>query len=411
MHQARKRTVTFSILIAAGLAVGIALYLLPRGEEVLGTVTPPGPPEPAMPHVSPPPPTVAVPVPPVPVPPVPPQVPARRPQVDLVFALDTTGSMSGLLEGAKRKIWSIANQVLSGQPKPDVRIGLVGYRDLGDAYVTRPFPLSEDIDEVYSNLRQFRAEGGGDTPEHVNKALADALRKMQWREGQNVLRLVFLVGDAPPHEGREGLYSSALAREAVRKGIIINTVRCGAQEDTEQAWKQLSLAAGGIYTSVRQDGGMVAIATPLDDKLAALNARLSATMLAAGGAGERAAAARRLAVNASMDGWAQAESAKFRARSGKLDSSDLLGKMAKGAKLEAMKDEELPAAVAAVAPPKRTAYVAKVAQQRAELQQEIDKLARDRDAYIKAKRPATAGVDDAVAGALKKQGAKAGIAY
>src|SRR4051794_24266330 len=63
-------------------------------------------------------------------------VPQVAPRVELVFALDTTGSMSGLIDGAKRKIWSIAQFIAQGQPKPDVRIGLVAYRDIGDAYVT-----------------------------------------------------------------------------------------------------------------------------------------------------------------------------------------------------------------------------------------------------------------------------------
>ena len=51
-------------------------------------------------------------------------VPQVAPRVELVFALDTTGSMSGLIDGAKRKIWSIAQFIAQGQPKPDVRIGL-----------------------------------------------------------------------------------------------------------------------------------------------------------------------------------------------------------------------------------------------------------------------------------------------
>ena len=58
---------------------------------------------------------------------------AKTPRIDLVFALDTTGSMAGLLDGAKRKIWAIANKVVSGQPRPDVRIGLVAYREIGRA--------------------------------------------------------------------------------------------------------------------------------------------------------------------------------------------------------------------------------------------------------------------------------------
>src|SRR6202012_357336 len=77
---------------------------------------------------------------------LPPPATASRPQVDVVFAIDTTGSMSALLDGAKRKIWQIARYIAQGQPAPQLRIGLVAYRDLGDEYVTKFFDLTDDLD-------------------------------------------------------------------------------------------------------------------------------------------------------------------------------------------------------------------------------------------------------------------------
>jgi hypothetical protein len=399
MSSVAKRNITLSIFTLAGLAVLIALSLASSRKKAVAAA-----PQPASPLFTPSP--VASPNAPV-------TAPQSRPVVDAVFVLDTTGSMGGLIQGAKQKIWSIANQILSGQPRPDVRIGLVGYRDLGDDYVTRVFPLSEDMEDVYSNLSSFKAEGGGDTPEHVNKALYDAIHKMQWRDSGNALRLVFLVGDAPPHEGREGLTSSKIVADAASNGIILNTVRCGDATDTELAWKRLASKSGGIYTSIQQDGGMVAIATPMDGRLTELNAKLSGTLLPAGSEGARAEARRRVEINASMDGMAQAESAKFRAKSGKLDSYDLLTVLKKGKKLEAMPASELPPAMASMPKEEQKAFVEKVTREREEIQREITKVSKDRDAYIrsKAKPGGGKGLDDTIGVALKKQGSKIGIGY
>ena len=129
-----------------------------------------------------------------------PLVPAsRKPRVEVVFALDTTGSMSGLIDGAKRKIWSIVNEIQKAEQKPEVRLGVVAYRDRGDAYVTQTIPLSDDIDAVYAQLMRLSADGGGDEPEDVNAALHEAVNNMAWSDGKGVLKLVFLVGDAEPH--------------------------------------------------------------------------------------------------------------------------------------------------------------------------------------------------------------------
>ena len=87
---------------------------------------------------------------------------ATRPTLEVVFVLDTTSSMTGLIEGAKEKIWSIASRMASGRPTPRIRVGLVAFRDAGDEYVTKRFDLSEDLHAVYANLRGFQAEGGGD---------------------------------------------------------------------------------------------------------------------------------------------------------------------------------------------------------------------------------------------------------
>src|SRR2546427_10012659 len=101
--------------------------------------------------------------------------PARPPRVEVAFVLDTTGSMGGLIDGAKRRIWSIARRIGEGRPRPDLRIALVGYRDLGDEYVTRVHDLSGDMDEGYQNLPALTAHGGGGTPEHVSRALPDSV--------------------------------------------------------------------------------------------------------------------------------------------------------------------------------------------------------------------------------------------
>ena len=76
---------------------------------------------------------------------------ATRPEVEVVFCLDTTGSMGGLINAAKQKIWAISNQIASGKPTPRVKIGLVAYRDRGDAYVTKVIDLTEDLDAYLAN--------------------------------------------------------------------------------------------------------------------------------------------------------------------------------------------------------------------------------------------------------------------
>ena len=125
--------------------------------------------------------------------------PQSKPRIEVCFVLDTTGSMGGLIEGAKQKIWSIANEMISAQPRPELKLGLIGYRDRGDEYVVKSFSLTDDIDAIYGHLREFQAGGGGDTPESVNEALAEAIHKMPWSSDSKVLKIIFLVGDAPPH--------------------------------------------------------------------------------------------------------------------------------------------------------------------------------------------------------------------
>src|ERR1700681_3262594 len=93
----------------------------------------------------------------------------KNPQVEVVFCLDTTGSMGGLIEGAKQKIWAISNQIASGKPTPKLKIGLVAFRDRGDDYITKVIDLTDDLDAIHAQLKEFKAAGGGDLPESVNQ--------------------------------------------------------------------------------------------------------------------------------------------------------------------------------------------------------------------------------------------------
>ncbi len=206
-----------------------------------------------------------------------------KPNVEVVFCLDTTGSMGGLIEGAKQKIWSISNQIIAGSPTPNLKVGLLAYRDLGDQYVTKMCDLTADLDQVYTNIREYRANGGGDEPESVNQALHESLTKFKWSQDANTLRIIFLVGDAPPKmQYADDVKYQETCKRARERGIIINAVQCGGNTNCTPVWKEIAKLAGGSYVAIGQDGGQVQVVTPYDQRLSAINAELETSTLCYG---------------------------------------------------------------------------------------------------------------------------------
>ncbi len=215
------------------------------------------------------------------------EAPAKKepkPQVEVVFCLDTTGSMGGLIDAAKRKIWTIANQIASGKPTPRLKIGLVAYRDRGDQYITRIFDLTDDLDAVYGHLMEFRAEGGGDAPESVNQALHESVTKINWSADKKALKIIFLVGDCPPHlDYANDVQYPETCKRAVEKRIIINTVQCGNDRQTQDIWERICRLAEGRYVQIDANGGSVlTVATPYDSELAKINGELAGSALTYG---------------------------------------------------------------------------------------------------------------------------------
>jgi len=338
------------------------------------------------------------------------------PKVDVVFVLDTTGSMSGLIEGAKLKIWSVANSIVGGKPTPDLRVGLVGYRDVGDNYVTRVFDLSGDLDEVYTNLMSFAAGGGGDTPEHVNRALHEAVESIGWSTDGKTLRILFLVGDAPPHmDYNDGFDYREVCKAAVRRDIIINTIQCGVMTETAEYWRDIALLGEGEYAAIAQSGGMRSIATPVDAELSRLSAELDGTVVAFGDAESLARKREADEMVAEMPAAAVADRGVFKSTSGRMGAYDLIGAIESGeVELKDVKPESLPEEMREMSEQEKHDFLAGKKAERDKIRRQIANLTQERDAFIKAKL-AEAGTEDSfdarVLSMIRSQAAGKGIVY
>jgi Mg-chelatase subunit ChlD len=344
----------------------------------------------------------------------------ERKTLEMVFALDTTGSMGGLIEGAKQRIWGIVNEVMQSESRPNVRIGLVAYRDRGDQYVTEVFPMSDNLDAVYTALMDYRADGGGDTPENVRRALSDAVHKAGWsRQSDRIAQVVFLVGDAPPHtDYQDEPDTKATAVAARRKGMIVNAIQCGDISGTKEVWQEIAQHGGGRYFAIPQDSGVVAVVTPYDEKLGALSNQLGGTYLAFGRSEARGAAMARQAaaeekIALSAPHSAQADRATNTAINSMSYEGDLLQSLENGTlRLEDVKLEELPEDLRKLSPTERKQEIEKRQAQRRQIRAEIMQLSKDRAEFIKKER-AKSGVrnsfDSVVAEALKAQLAAKGF--
>ena len=348
-----------------------------------------------------------------------------RPKVEVVFVLDTTGSMAGLIDAAKEKIWSIATTLAQTGQAPEIRMGLVAFRDRGDDYVTRVVDLSSDLDSVYATLMEFQADGGGDAPESVNRALYDAVHDVSWSADARSYKVIFLVGDAPPHMDypNEMRYPQIL-RLAGERGIVVNTIQAGNSAMTAREWAYIAKLGNGRYFSVGEDGDAVAIATPFDQKLAELSRRLDATRLYYGSEEVRAekerkvAATDKLSVLASLA--ALARRATFNASaSGEANvagEGDLAADVASGrVALEEVAPATLPAPMQAMSPAERETLVGETAAKRDALKREMAALAGQRADYLRKKVEAAGGAENSldrqIFDALREQAASKGLVY
>lgn len=325
-----------------------------------------------------------------------------RPRMEVVFVLDTTGSMSGMIAGAKQKIWAIANKLKSAQPTPEISFGLVGYRDRGDAYVTQVHGLSTNLDDIYVALHAFQADGGGDEPESVNEALHIATRDLQWSADPQVLRVIFLVGDARPHmDYADDVKYPASCTLANERGILINTLQCGRLRGTETIWRDIASRTNGTYAAILQSGGSIRIETPYDAEINRLNRELDATIVLYGSPAEQANAARNTSMLASLSSEAVAD------RSGYLNKSDRSAVVVGGGdliaellndrlSLETIEVTKLDPKLQALSAAERQAYLATKLDQRRTLQARLLELTARRDAAVARQLEALSGDEGAL---------------
>jgi Mg-chelatase subunit ChlD len=322
-----------------------------------------------------------------------------RPRMEVVFVLDTTGSMSGMIAGAKQKIWAIANKLKSARPTPEIRFGLVGYRDRRDAYVTRVYGLTGNLDEVYTNLYAFEAQGGGDEPESVNEALHRAVRDLQWSTDPEVLRVVFLVGDARPHmDYQDDMKYPETCRLANERGILINTLQCGRLSGTEQAWREIASLTNGTYGAILQDGGSIKIETPYDQEIIRLNLRLDSTIILYGSKAEQASAAKNKSVLASLSSEAMADRSSYlgKGEAGAVMSGrgDLVVEVMNGREsVDKLDEQKLAPELQTMAPAARQELIAQKVEERRKLQTELAELVAKRDAAVADKLKSLEGKD------------------
>jgi flavin-binding protein dodecin len=271
----------------------------------------------------------------------------------------------------------------------------------------------------------FAAEEGGDTPESVNEALADAIDRMSWSQSSSTYKVVFLVGDAPPHMdySQDRQYPEILAA-ATERGIVVNTIQCGGMPETTQTWTEIARLGHGRYFQVEQAGSALAIATPFDAELARLSAELDSTRLYYGSEEEIVVTGAKIAATEKLHEFgstaSRARRAAFNATASGLANlfgeNELVDDVASGrVDLATVAESELPESLRALAPAEQQAAIDDLLKKREELQGRIEALAGEREQFIAdevaAAPAAPSSLDQQIYETVRDQAKAVGLEY
>lgn len=320
---------------------------------------------------------------------------SNRRDIDLVIALDVSGSMSGLIDSTKQRLWDIVNELGRAQPTPVLRVAILTYGapSYGEqsGYVRLDLPFTSDLDTVNETLFSFHTDGGD---EYVARVVRTAFDRLQWSPSHDALRIVFVAGNESAAQDPRFTLEQVMG-EAAQRDIIVNAIYCGGDTDGDSiGWRRVATLAHGTYASIDQNAAAVAnIATPYDAQLASLNEALNNTYLAYGASGARGHANLVAQDENAAAMSAPAAASRAVAKAGVLyeTSWDLVSAVADGKKLEDVAPADLPKEMQAMKPAERDEYVEKKTAERAELQARIQSTGAERRRYIAEHSNATNG--------------------
>lgn len=183
--------------------------------------------------------------------------PAEPNNLDLMFVIDTTGSMDDELSYLQAELGDVITRVGQELGGLDLRIAMSFYKDTGEVYVVESYPFTTNLDTALGQLAAHGSGGGGDFPEAVTEALDDAVFYHEWSSSARA-RMMFLVLDAPPHDTPANRTSmSQSVREAAEQGIrIVPLAASGVDKPTEFLLRDFDIATGGTYTFLTSHSGI-----------------------------------------------------------------------------------------------------------------------------------------------------------
>ncbi len=214
------------------------------------------------------------------------QTPApEAPLVQIAVLLDTSGSMQGLIEQAKTQLWKLVNEFITAKQDgktPVVQVALYEYgKDVlngKDHWVRQIQPLTRDLDKVSEELFALTTNGG---EEYCGAVIQRATRDLAWDPSPKVYKAIFIAGNEPFTQGP--VDSKKSCKEAIAKGIIVNTIHCGGEaQGIAQHWNQGALLADGKYLVIDQNQTVVHVEAPQDKEIVQLNEKLNKTYLSYG---------------------------------------------------------------------------------------------------------------------------------
>ncbi len=347
--------------------------------------------------------------------------------IDLVICLDVSGSMNGLIDSAKMRLWDIVNELARMKPTPNLRVGLYSYghttypADKG--WVRKDMDLTEDLDDVYKALNSLTINGG---TEYVARVTKTALDDQKWSTDKNALKLIFVCGNEPVDQDKQ-VHLDDVAAQAKKQSVIINTIYCKYGHDGEiPGWAAYSEKCGGKHMDIDMNKNVkqVAVKTEFDEQIVKLGEELNKTYVAYGKDGkdkfenqakQDANAAKPVAGGAALPPGVPAPAAIERSvtKAGALYRNgtwDLVDKMKeKDFDITKIKEEDLCDDLKKLKPEERLTYLKKKAEERAELQKKIADLSAQRQKKVDeelAKKPKTdadKALDEAVKGIIRDQ--------